>query len=115
MQYVSAGAANRLALELDFSIWGHRGLLGKTRAPGPVLSTLAPRKILFQLTENSGEEERERRGEVFPVLKSSLIELKNSRKINTSEADFFTKGWGWRKETSHVCPLKCQELRARSQ
>lgn len=46
------------------------------------------------------ERERNRTGEVFPETKSHLIELKNSRKINTSETDFLKKsgcGGGGRK------------------
>lgn len=63
--------------------------------------------------QDSGEKERDRMGEVFPETKSNLIELKNSRKINTSESDFFFKvrAWGWRRETSQVGPPKCQDLK----
>ena len=92
----------------------------------PHFTRLAPRNTLFQSSagllsqsrlsdtrkKDSGKKERDRMGEVFPETKSNLIELKNSRKINTSESDFFKKvrAWGWRRETSQAGPPKCQDL-----
>ena len=50
---------------------------------------------------------RDRTSEVFPETKSNLIELKNSRKINTSESG---QGVGLEKRNLPGLAPKCQDL-----
>lgn len=50
---------------------------------------------------------RDRSSEVFPETKSNLIELKNSRKINTSESG---QGVGLEKRNLPSLAPKCQDL-----